>query len=351
MYYIGVDLGTSAVKLLLMEESGKICNIVSKEYPLYFPHPGWAEQKPEDWRDAALETITKVVKDSGVAADDIKGLGISGQMHGLVMLDEQGEVIRPSIIWCDQRTEKECEEMTEKVGAEKLIEITANPAMTGFTASKILWVRNNEPENYAKCKHILLPKDYVRYILTGEFATEVSDASGMLLLDVKNRCWSREMMEICDVREEQLPKLFESYEVVGTLKEDIAEELTQETFFQAVQCIDRFKGNSSILTWLCGIAKNVWLKDLRKRQEILSTNDHIQEIADEKEVNVQWEQKEILQLIHNMNEPIREVMYLRLVSNLSFAEIGEIIGKTENWTRVTFFRGKQKIVKEILKDE
>ena len=132
------------------------------------------------------------------------------------------------------------------------------------------------------------------------------------------------------------------------IKEDIAEELTQETFFQAVQCIDRFKGNSSILTWLCGIAKNVWLKDLRKRQEILSTNDHIQEIADEKEVNVQWEQKEILQLIHNMNEPIREVMYLRLVSNLSFAEIGEIIGKTENWTRVTFFRGKQKIVKEIL---
>ena len=127
-----------------------------------------------------------------------------------------------------------------------------------------------------------------------------------------------------------------------TNNEDIAEELTQETFFQAVQCIDRFKGNSSILTWLCGIAKNVWLKDLRKRQEILSTNDHIQEIADEKEV---------LQLIHNMNEPIREVMYLRLVSNLSFAEIGEIIGKTENWTRVTFFRGKQKIVKEILKDE
>ena len=136
-----------------------------------------------------------------------------------------------------------------------------------------------------------------------------------------------------------------------TNNEDIAEELTQETFFQAVQCIDRFKGNSSIFTLLCGIAKNVWLKVLRKRQEILSTNDHIQEIADEKEVNVQWEQKEILQLIHNMNEPIREVMYLRLVSNLSFAEIGEIIGKTENWTRVTFFRGKQKIVKEILKDE
>lgn len=132
---------------------------------------------------------------------------------------------------------------------------------------------------------------------------------------------------------------------------DIAEELTQETFFQAVQCIDRFKENSSILTWLCGIAKNVWLKDLRKRQETLSIDDDIPEITDTQKMNVQWEQKEILQLIHDMNEPVREVMYLRLISNLSFAEIGEIIGKTENWTRVTFFRGKQKIVKEILKDE
>jgi RNA polymerase sigma factor (sigma-70 family) len=132
---------------------------------------------------------------------------------------------------------------------------------------------------------------------------------------------------------------------------DIAEELTQETFFQAVQCIDRFKGNSSILTWLCGIAKNVWLKDLRKRQETLSIDDDIPEITDTQKMNVQWEQKEILQLIHDMNEPVREVMYLRLISNLSFAEIGEIIGKTENWTRVTFFRGKQKIVKEMLKDE
>ena len=131
-YLIGIDLGTSSTKTVLFDEKGEVIASASKDYPLYTPHNGWAEQKPEDWRDAALETITKVVKDSGVAADDIKGLGISGQMHGLVMLDEQGEVIRPSIIWCDQRTEKECEEMTEKVGAEKLIEITANPAMTGF---------------------------------------------------------------------------------------------------------------------------------------------------------------------------------------------------------------------------
>lgn len=136
-----------------------------------------------------------------------------------------------------------------------------------------------------------------------------------------------------------------------TNNEHLAEELTQETFFQAVQCIDGFKGNSSILTWLCGIAKNVWLKYLRKHQEILSFEDGAPEIQDKNEINVQWEQKEILQLIHGMNEPMREVMYLRLISNLSFAEIGEIIGKTENWTRVTFFRGKQIIVKEMLKDE
>ena len=136
-----------------------------------------------------------------------------------------------------------------------------------------------------------------------------------------------------------------------TNNEDIAEELTQETFFQAVQCIERFEGNSSILTWLCGSAKNVWLKDLRNRKETLSIDENILEITNKQEIDVRWEQKEILQLIHDMNEPVREVMYLRLISNLSFAEIGEIIGKTENWTRVTFFRGKQKIVKEILKDE
>ena len=134
-----------------------------------------------------------------------------------------------------------------------------------------------------------------------------------------------------------------------TNNEDIAEELTQETFFQAVQCIDKFKGNSSILTWLCGIAKNVWLKDLRKRQKTVSIKDNIPEITNKEHMDVQWEQKEILQLIHGMDEPVREVMYLRLISNLTFAEIGEIIGKTENWTRVTFYRGKQKIVKEILK--
>lgn len=223
-YLIGIDLGTSSTKTVLFDETGAVIASAGKDYPLYTPQNGWAEQKPEDWRDAALETIATVVKESGVDKEDIKGLGISGQMHGLVMLDEAGEVIRPSIIWCDQRTEKECEEITQKVGAKRLIEITANPALTGFTASKILWVRNNEPENYAKCKHILLPKDYVRYILTGEFATEVSDASGMQLLDVPKRQWSDEVLEKLDIDKSLLAKVYESPDVTGTILPEIAEK-------------------------------------------------------------------------------------------------------------------------------
>lgn len=222
-YLVGIDLGTSATKTVLFNENGDIIASASMEYPMYQPQNGWAEQKPEDWKKAALETIGKVVKESGVDKTDIKGLGISGQMHGLVMLDEGGEVIRPSIIWCDQRTAKECEEITQKVGQERLIEITANPALTGFTASKILWVRNNEPENYKKCRHILLPKDYVRYVLTGEFATEVSDASGMQLLDVPNRCWSDEVLEKLEIDKSLLAKVYESVEVTGTILPEIAE--------------------------------------------------------------------------------------------------------------------------------
>ena len=221
-YLIGIDLGTSATKTVLFDENGTVIASASREYPMYQPRNGWAEQKPEDWREAALETITRVVKESGVDKDEIKGIGISGQMHGLVMLDENNEVIRPSIIWCDQRTAKECEEITEKVGKERLIEITANPALTGFTASKILWVRNHEPENYAKCRHILLPKDYVRLILTGEYATEVSDASGMQLLDVPNRCWSDEVLEKLDIDKRMLAKVYESPEVTGTILPEIA---------------------------------------------------------------------------------------------------------------------------------
>lgn len=194
-YMIGIDVGTSATKTVLFDEQCRVVESASCEYPLYQPQNGWAEQDPQNWHLAVVQTISQVVKQSGVDAEDIKGIGLSGQMHGLVMLDEHNEVIRPSIIWCDQRTGKECEEITERVGAKRLIEITANPALTGFTASKVLWVRNHEPENYRRCRHILLPKDYIRFCMTGEYATEVSDASGMQFLDVPHRCWSQEILD------------------------------------------------------------------------------------------------------------------------------------------------------------
>lgn len=222
-YVIGVDLGTSGTKTVLFDEKGTVIASATVEYPLYQPKNGYAEQEPTDWYNAAVSTIKTVLAKSGVNAADIAGLGISGQMHGLVMLDENNEVIRRSIIWCDQRTEKEVEEMNEKLGREKLIEITANPALTGWTAAKILWVRNNEPENYAKCRHILLPKDYVRFMLTGDYATEVSDASGMQLLDVPHRCWSKKVCDALDIDMAMLPKVYESCEVTGTISKAAAE--------------------------------------------------------------------------------------------------------------------------------
>ncbi|MBR5370935.1 MAG: xylulokinase, partial [Oscillospiraceae bacterium] len=221
-YYIGVDIGTSGTKTVLFDVQGKVIASASAEYPLYQPQNGYAEQKPEDWADAALNTIAGVMQKSGVNAADVKGIGLSGQMHGLVMLDKDNKVIRPAIIWCDQRTAAECEEITERVGKERLIEITANPALTGFTASKILWVRNHEPENYAKCKHILLPKDYIRFVLTNEYATEVSDASGMQLLDIPNRCWSDEVLEKLDIDKALLAKVYESPEITGKVTAEVA---------------------------------------------------------------------------------------------------------------------------------
>ena len=223
MYYIGVDLGTSAVKLLLMEESGKICNIVSKEYPLFFPHPGWSEQNPEDWFTQSVEGMKELTE--GIDRSQVAGIGFGGQMHGLVTLDKDDNVIRPAILWNDGRSQKETEYLNNEIGKDKLSQYTANIAFAGFTAPKILWMKKNEPEKFAKIAKIMLPKDYLAYRLSGSFCTDVSDASGMLLLDVKNRCWSKEMMEICDVKEEQLPKLYESWEVVGTLKPEVAKEL------------------------------------------------------------------------------------------------------------------------------
>lgn len=221
-YLIGIDVGTSATKTVLFEESGKVVASASKEYPLYQPQNGWAEQKPEDWRDAVLETLSQVVLKSGVSKDDIKGIGISGQMHGLVMLDENNEVLRPSIIWCDQRTGAEVEDMLKIMTREQWIEITANPPLTGWTAAKILWVRKNEPDLYQRCKHILLPKDYIRLVLTGVFATEVSDASGMQLLNVAKRCWSEDVLHKLDIDQKLLGKVYESCEVTGTLLPEIA---------------------------------------------------------------------------------------------------------------------------------
>ncbi len=219
-YLIGIDLGTSGTKTVLFHTDGAIAASKTVEYPMSQPQNGWAEQNPEDWVAAAFETLRSVT--SGVDPSEILGIGISGQMHGLVMLDADGEVIRPSIIWCDQRTGAECEEITARVGRQRLIDITANPALTGFTASKILWVRNHEPENYARCRHILLPKDYLRYRLTGAFATEVSDASGMQLLDIGRRCWSEEVCRALDIDMQLLAKVYESPEITGEVTAEAA---------------------------------------------------------------------------------------------------------------------------------
>ncbi len=222
-YIIGVDIGTSGTKTVLFDEGGKVIASKTIEYPMYQPKNGYAEQDPRDWANATVNTLKAVVSQSGVSKDDIKGIGLSGQMHGLVMLDKDNDVIRNSIIWCDQRTAKEVEEMNSILGEKKLIEITANPALTGWTAAKILWVKNNEPENYERCRHILLPKDYIRFILTGEYATEVSDASGMQLLDVPNRCWSDEILNALEIDKSLLGKVYESCEVTGTLTKEMAE--------------------------------------------------------------------------------------------------------------------------------
>ena len=223
MLYIGIDLGTSAVKLLLMDEEGSIKNIVSKEYPLFFPHPGWSEQHPEDWYEKSMEGIRELTE--GYDRSKVAGISFGGQMHGLVALDDRDEVIRPAILWNDGRTGEETDYLNDVVGKDRLSQYTANIAFAGFTAPKILWMKKNEPENFARMAKIMLPKDYLAYRLSGSFCTDVSDASGMLLMDVKNRCWSREMMDICGIKEEQLPRLYESYEIVGTLKKEVAGEL------------------------------------------------------------------------------------------------------------------------------
>ena len=219
--YIGIDLGTSAVKLLLTDAKGRILASVSKEYPLYFPRPGWSEQDPKDWIAACDEGMKELL--CGQDASSVRGIGAAGQMHGLVILDKDGKVIRPAILWNDGRTEKQTAWLNEKTGKKKLSELTANIAFAGFTAPKLLWLAENEPDSFSRIDKIMLPKDLINYYLTGVHCCDYSDASGMLLLDVKDRCWSEEMLRICGVRREQLPELYESYETVGTLRKELAE--------------------------------------------------------------------------------------------------------------------------------
>ncbi len=227
MNYIGIDLGTSSVKIVLMEAGGKILNTVTREYPISFPKPGYSEQNPEDWYKETIAGIKELLENQDKSL--VKGISFGGQMHGLVILDENDEVIRPAILWNDGRTFKECDYLNNEIGQDKLSEYTANIAFTGFTAPKILWLKENEPENFKKIKKIMLPKDYIAYKLTGVHSCDMSDASGMLLLDVKKRKWSDEMCKICDIDKSTLPALYESYEKTGTLLESVAKELSLST--------------------------------------------------------------------------------------------------------------------------
>ena len=232
-YYIGADLGTSSLKLLLVDIDGNIINTVSREYPVCFPNPGWSEQSPEDWWSAFKSGIKELI--TNVSCDDVKAIGFGGQMHGLVILDKDDNVIRPAILWNDGRTDKETEYLNSVIGKDKLSEYTANIAFAGFTAPKLLWLKANEPESFEKIEKIMLPKDYLNYLLTGVHCTDYSDASGFLLLDVKNKKWSDEMLKICSVTKEQMPTLFESYDIVGKILPGIAQELglSEETIVVA----------------------------------------------------------------------------------------------------------------------
>ena len=223
MFYIGIDLGTSAVKLLLMDENGMVLRTVQKEYPLSFPKTGWSEQNPEDWWTQTRIGIRDLME--GFDSTQVDGLSFSGQMHGLVLLDERDQVIRPAILWNDGRTAEETEWLNSEIGEERLADLTGNIAFAGFTAPKLLWVRKYEPENFRRIRRIMLPKDYLAYRMTGVHSTDYSDAAGMLLLDTAHKCWSAEMLYICGVTKEQMPRLFESWQVIGNLTGRVAQDL------------------------------------------------------------------------------------------------------------------------------
>lgn len=223
MYYIGIDLGTSACKFLLLNEQGAVLRAVSREYPLSFPHPGWSEQNPQDWWDACRSGIPALLE--GFDPKEVAGIGAGGQMHGLVALDRDDRVLRPAILWNDGRTADEVKYLNETVGRDVLSARTGNIAFAGFTAPKLLWMRRHEPELFEQIEKIMLPKDYVNYKLTGVHATDYSDASGTLLLDVAQKCWSKEMLALCGMTERQMPALYESFSPIGVLRPEAAAEL------------------------------------------------------------------------------------------------------------------------------
>lgn len=233
-YLIGVDIGTSGTKTVLFNESGQVITSSSKEYDIIQKQAGWAEQNPEDWWLATKETLKDIVIEAKIDTAQIKGIGLSGQMHGLVLLNKEGKVIRDAIIWCDNRTVAEAKEIEEKVGREKLIQITGNPAIAAFTLAKLMWVKKNEPDIYRQIDKVLLPKDYIRYQLTGEFATEVSDASGMQLLDIRKRDWSEELLEILDIDRNFFGKVYESHDITGYISAEVAEETGLSTLTAVV---------------------------------------------------------------------------------------------------------------------
>jgi len=228
MVFIGIDLGTSSVKVLAVDDQNRILGEASRDYPVDYPREKWAQQNPEDWWTGTVAAIRELVEKLHIPRNGVRAIGFSGQMHGLVALDRDDNVLTPAILWCDQRTQAECDAITAHFGPEGLSAATGNKALTGFTAPKILWVRRHLPEVFAKTAHILLPKDYLRLKLTGRYATDVSDASGMLLLDVRNRCWSREMLQFLGISEAQLPQLYESYEVTGVVSPEALEALGLE---------------------------------------------------------------------------------------------------------------------------
>lgn len=225
MYFLGIDIGTSGSRAILIDENGAIIASETVEHEAFAsPEIGWAEQSPEDWWRASTAAIRACLANENVKAEEIAAVSFSGQMHGSVFLDERDEVLRPALLWCDQRTEKQCATITEKIGAERLIDLVSNPAITGFTLPKILWLRENEPENFARVRTILLPKDYVRLRLSGDKASDVADSSGTLLFDVRNRKWSDEMMEAFDLNRKLFPKVYESIEITGVVSEKGAAE-------------------------------------------------------------------------------------------------------------------------------